>query len=158
MELVVVVALLSLVAIMVLPRLSVSKAAELARTARELAATIRYLQDRAITTKSAYRLHLEAGGATTTVRTVLADGTEGAPGEPILSRPLLTDGITVADVFSQRGGKLASGDAVIDFGPGGIDDFTAIHLKDSAEEFCTIMIYPASGKVTVDEGYQEAPQ
>ncbi|BDV44771.1 general secretion pathway protein GspH [Geotalea uraniireducens] len=158
MELVVVIALLSLVTIMVVPRLSVSKAAELARAARELAATIRYLQDQAITTKSAYRLHLETGGSTITVRTVLADGSEGTPGEPILSQPLLTDGMSVADVFSQRAGKLADGEAMIDFGPGGIQDFTAIHLKDSAEEFYTIMIYPSSGKVTVTKGYQEAPQ
>ncbi|WP_298433841.1 prepilin-type N-terminal cleavage/methylation domain-containing protein [Geobacter sp.] len=158
MELVVVIAVLALAAAIVLPRLTVSRAVELKRSARALAATIRYLQDRAITSKTPYRMRIEIGTGTVRVTKLSAAGTEVATGEPALDRPPLAEGVTVADVLTQRGGKLAEGEAVLRFDLGGLDDFAAIHLKSADGATVTVMALPSSGKVTVADGYLEEPR
>ena len=152
-----VIALLSLVAVIALPRLTVNHTLELNRSARQLAATIRYVQDRAITGKTPHRLRLEPATGTVRVTRVLSDGTEGAPGESLLERPVLTDGITVADVTTPRGGTMTAGEVVLRFDMAGLGDFTVIHLKGEENAAMTVMAYP-SGKVTVSEGYVEEPQ
>ncbi|CAG0963241.1 hypothetical protein GEOBC_00851 [Geobacteraceae bacterium] len=157
MELLVVIALLSLVAVMVLPKLTVSQTMELNRSARQLAATIRYVQDRSITSKTPHRMRLEPGTGTVRVTRVLSDGSEGSPGESFLERPLLAEGVTVADVSTPRGGKVVSGEAVVRFDMAGLGDFTVIHLKGERDTAMTVMAYP-SGKVTVADGYVEEPQ
>ena len=155
MELVVVIALLSLVAIIVFPRLSVSRTAELQRSARQLAATVRYLQDRAIATKTGYQLHLVLGGNTVAVKQLLPDGSVVEPGDPALRGPLLATGVIVSSVSTPRGGTRSAGEAVIPFGASGIGEFTAIHLKGADAAVVTVMSYPSSGRVTVVEGYRE---
>lgn len=157
MELLVVIALLALVAVIVLPRLTVSTTMELSRSARQLAATIRYVQDRSITGKTPHRMRLEPGTGTVRITRVQDDGSEGAPGESFLERPVLADGVTVTDVSTPRGGKAASGEAVLRFDMAGLGDFTIIHLKGDSDAAMTVMAYP-SGKVTVSEGYVEEPQ
>lgn len=157
MELLVVIALLALVAVIALPRLTVSRTMELKRSARQLAATIRYVQDRAITGKTPHRMRLESGTGTVRVTRLLADGSEGAPGESFLDRPLLAEGVTVADVTTPRRGKVTAGEIVLRFDMAGLGDFTIIHLRGEKDAAMTVMAYP-SGKVTVSEGYVEEPQ
>lgn len=156
MELLVVIALLALVAAIALPRLTVSRTMELNRSARQLTATIRYVQDRAITGKAPHRMRLEPGTGTVRVTRVQSDGTEGPPGETFLERPLLADGVTVTDVTTPRGGKVTAGEAVLRFDMAGLGDFTIIHLRGEGDAAMTVMAYP-SGKVTVSEGYVEEP-
>ncbi|MBT1074108.1 pilus assembly FimT family protein [Geobacter grbiciae] len=157
MELLVVIALLGLVAAIALPRLTVSHALELNRSARQLAATIRYVQDRAITGKTPHRIRLEPGTGTVRVTRLLSDGTEGSTGESFLDRPFPAEGVTVADVTTPRGGKVTTGEVVLRFDMAGLGDFTAIHLRGEDDAAMTVMAYP-SGKVTVSEGYVEEPQ
>ena len=156
MELLVVIALLALVAAIALPRLTAGNTMELNRSARQLAATIRYVQDRAITGKPPHRMRLEVGTGTVRVTRLLADGSEEATGESFLERPVLADGVTVADVITSPGGKIAAGEAMLRFDMAGLGDFTIIHLKGESDAAMTIMAYP-SGKVTVSEGYVEEP-
>jgi len=40
-------------------------------------------------------------------------------------------------------------------GPTGIQEFAAIHLRSAKGERMTVTAYPASGRVTIAEGYQE---
>lgn len=155
MELVVVIAILALAAAIVLPRLQVSRSAELSRSARQLAATIRFLQDRAITTKTTYRMRLELGGNAISVTRTLPDGSEETPDDQLLRRPFLADGITVASVITPRGGKRQAGEAVIPFGVAGLGEFTMIHLRNGDDAMMTVLAYPSSGTVTVAEGYRE---
>lgn len=158
MELLVVIALLAVAAAIVLPKLTVSRSMELNRSARQLAAAIRYVQDRAITGKTPYRMRIELGTGTIRITRLRADGSEGAAGESFLERPLLAEGITVADVITPGRGKTEAGEAVLRFDMAGLGDFTVIHLKgEGADDVMTIMAYP-SGKVTVSEGYLEEPQ
>lgn len=158
MELVVVIAVLALVAAVVLPRLTVNHAVELNRSARTLAATIRYLQDRAITSKTPYRMRIGIGAGTVRVTKLSATGTEEGSGDPSLDRPILAEGITVMDVLSPREGKLTEGEAVLRFEMGGLADFAAIHLKNADGATVTLMALPSSGKVTVADGYLEEPR
>lgn len=157
MELMVVIAVLALVAVIVVPRLSVNRAVELNRSARTLAATIRYLQDKAITSKTPYRIRLEIGSSRVQVTKLSPSGTEGSPEDSFLDRPLLPEGLIVADVLTQREGKRTDGEAVLTFDMGGLADFAAIHLQSADETVVTVMALPSSGKVTVADGYQEVP-
>lgn len=157
MELMVVIAVLALVAVIVIPRLSVNQAMELNRSARTLAATIRYLQDKAITSKTPYRMRIEIGGNKVRVVKLTPSGTEESPEDSFLDRPPLAEGVTVADVLTQREGKRSDGEAVLTFDMGGLADFAAIHLKSADDAVVTVMALPSSGKVTVADGYQEAP-
>jgi len=157
MELLVVIALLALVAAIALPRLTVSNTTALNRSARQLAAAIRYVQDRSITGKTPHRMQLETGTGTVRITRVQDDGSDEAPGERFLERPVLAEGVTVTDVSTPRGGKVASGEAVLRFDIAGIAEFTTIHLKGENNAAMTVMAYP-SGKVTVSDGYVEEPQ
>lgn len=153
-ELTVVIVILSVVALLVVPRIPAGREAELRGSARTLAATLRYLQDRAITGKTGYRMHLDLGSGATAVKKLSARGEE-APDDEFLGRRLLAEGVTITDVMTQRGGKRTGGEALLTFGVSGIEEFTTIHLKGAAGGHFTVMAYPSSGKVTVAEGYRE---
>ncbi|RII29214.1 MAG: general secretion pathway protein GspH [Geobacter sp.] len=146
-----------MVALLVFPRLPSTDAARLRGSARTLAATIRYVEDKAVTTKSAYRLRVNLSDTRLTVVKIV-DGEEGTDSDPFFSRQILSDGINVEDVTIPRLGKVASGEVSVNFGPGGLEDFTVIHLKGSRDSHFTVTAYPQNGKVKVEEGYQEVGQ
>lgn len=156
-EMVVVVAIIAMLAMLVFPRLPSMGATNLRDSARNLAAAIRYLGDKAITTKGAYRLKIDLTGDTLVVRKV-ENGEEGADSDPFFSRRLLADGIDVEDVRIPRLGKLSAGEVSVSFGPAGLEDFVTIHLKGNQGGHYTVVAYPQNGKVKVSEGYQEVEQ
>ncbi|WP_279384424.1 pilus assembly FimT family protein [Geotalea toluenoxydans] len=158
MELMVVIAILSLIAGIVLPRLPSTESAKLRDSARSLASAIRFIGDRAATTKTGYRLHLNITDSTTRVRQLSPSGEETAADDPFLSRRPIAEGITIEDVTIPQSGKISEGEVIIGFGPGGLQDFMIIHLKDGKNGHFTVTAYPSSGKVKVEKGYQEAAQ
>lgn len=152
MELVVVIAILSLAALLVFPLLPSTDAARLRGSARSLAATIRYLGDRSVATKGSFRMRLDISGGDITV--LKGDG--GAPeGDTFTSRRILADGVSLEDVTTPSQGKRGAGEMALDFGPLGIREFAAIHLKTEKGGRFTVLAYPGSGKVKVLEGYRE---
>jgi general secretion pathway protein H len=153
-ELVVVVAILSLVALLVIPLLPSTDAANLRSSARRLSAVIRYLGERSVTTKSPYRMRLDLTDNTITVKQIV-NGEETAPDDPFFARKLLADGVTIEDVEIPRLGKLGVGEVTIFFGGRGLEEFIIIHLKGGKENRFTVMAFPDGGKVKVLEGYQE---
>ena len=153
-ELVVVLAILAMVALLVFPRLPSTDAASLRGSARNLAATIRYLGDKSVTTKNAYRLRINLSDTRLMV-VKMVDGEEGTDSDPFFSRQILSDGINVEDVTIPRLGKIATGEVSLNFGPGGLEDFALIHLKGSRDSHFTVTAYPQNGKVEVEEGYLE---
>lgn len=161
LELVVVIAILALAAALVLPRLPSTGATELKTSARRLAGAIRYLNDQAIATKTPYRMRIVPADGTIEIQRVAAATAEKEkPGatpklEPFLQERLLAEGITVTDVVTGRLGKRAEGVIVLDFGPGGLSDYVAIHLKGGSDLPYTVRAYPSTGRVRVDEGYRE---
>ncbi|MCM2357232.1 MAG: prepilin-type N-terminal cleavage/methylation domain-containing protein [Geobacteraceae bacterium] len=157
-EMVVVIVVLSLVALLVLPRLPSTDAAELRSSARNLAAAIRYLGERAVTTKTIYRMQLNLTEGTVAVTRQGSAGEELPPDDAFLGRRFLADGITIEDVELPRLGKVSSGEVIIFFSGAGLEEFITIHLQGAQDGRFTVAAFPQNGKVRIFEGYQEALQ
>jgi len=155
-EMTVVIVILSVMALVVLPRLPFAHERDLKTSARNLAASLRYLGDMAISTKQHYRLRITLLNNEIAVTRVLPEGDELAVSDGTLNELSLLDGIVFSDIVTPRTGKVAEGEAVLDFGPLGVEDFAVIHLKRKDDSrYYTVAVYPGSGRVTVLEGYQE---
>ncbi len=154
-EISVVLAIIAMVMMLVLPRLPSSESENLKISARTLASTLRYMQERAATTQTTYYLHLEPGTDSVKVMESAADGSEKEPGDPLLRKRAVKEGIVVADVTMPRTGKVNDGQVRLDVSVGGLRDFTVIHLRSPGDKFWTVMAFPSSGKVKVFDGYQE---
>jgi general secretion pathway protein H len=154
-EIVVVLAIIGMVLALVIPRLPNSEHEDLKTSARTLASTLRYMQDRAATARTTYYLRLEPGTDNVKVLEAAADGGEKEPEDTLLRQRPVKEGIVVADVVIPRLGKVSEGQVRLDVGMGGLRDFAAIHLRSSDGRFWTVMAFPSGGKVKVYEGYQE---
>jgi general secretion pathway protein H len=154
-EIAVVLAIIGMVLMLVIPRLPSSDHENLKVSARTLAATLRYMQDRAATGRTTYYLRMEPGTDSVKVQEAAADGSEKEPLDPLLQKRPVKEGIIVADVIIPRLGKVIDGQIRLDVGNGGLRDFVVIHLRSPEDKFWTVMAFPASGKVKVYDGYQE---
>ena len=154
-EVAVVLAIIGMVLMLVMPRLPSSEKENLKISARTLAATLRYVQDRAATGRTVYYLRMEPGTDSIRVLEAAADGGEKEPLDPLLRKRPVKEGIVVADVIIPRLGKLNDGKIRLDVGSSGLRDFVVIHLRSPDDRFWTVMAFPASGKVKVYDGYQE---
>jgi general secretion pathway protein H len=156
-EIAVVLVIIGLVMMLVIPRLPSSESENLKISARTLASTLRYLQERAATSRTTYYLHIEPGTDTFKIQEAGGDGSEKDPGDPLLQKRPVKEGIIAADVYIPRLGKVNEGQVTLTIGMGGLRDFVIIHLRSADNSFWTVMAFPASGKVKVYEGYQENP-
>jgi len=154
-EMVVVIVILSMVALLVIPRLPSTDAVRLKSSARSLASAIRYMGDRSVTAKIHYRLLFNLGDGSVSVKKVTADGEEVAADDPLLSRFALADGVIIEDIRISSLGKLAEGEVNVDFGAAGLAEFLTIHMKGAGGGRFTLLAYPNSGKVRVLDGYRE---
>jgi len=154
-EIAVVLVIIGMVLTVVLPRLPSPEHEKLKVSARALAATLRYMQDRAATGRTTYFLRLEPGTDSVKVLEGTADGGEKEPGDPQLQKRPVQEGIIVADVIIPRLGKINDGKLRLDAGAGGLRDFVIIHLRSVEGKFWTVMAFPAGGKVKIYDGYQE---
>jgi len=153
-EMAVVIVIISMVAMIVLPLLPSTDTANLRNTARSLATVIRYLGDRAVTTKVPHRMLLDLGDNTVTVKKIV-DGDEVLPDDPFFSRKIMAEGVSIEDVEVHRLGKLGEGTVNVDFGVSGLEDSLVIHLKGAKGDHYTVMALPNGRRVEVLEGYQE---
>ncbi|RII26127.1 MAG: general secretion pathway protein GspH [Geobacter sp.] len=156
-EIAVVLAIIGMVMMLVIPRLPSTESEDLKTSARTLASTLRYMEDRAATARTTYYLRLEPGTDHVKVLEAAGDGSEKVPEDPLLQQSPVKEGIEVADVVIPRLGKVNEGELRLDIGMGGLRDFTIIHLRSAKGAFWTVMAFPSSGKVKVYEGYQEEP-
>lgn len=156
-EIAVVMAIISMVMLLVIPRLPSSDQENLKISARTLASTLRYMQERAATSRSGYYLALAPGTESVKIFEVGADGNAREPSDPLLQKSPVKDGVIVADVRIPRLGKVSDGQLRLDVGAGGVRDFAAIHLRSAGGQFWTVMAFPSGGKVKAFEGYFEDP-
>jgi general secretion pathway protein H len=156
MELMVVIAILSIAAAIVVPRLPSTESARLRDSARSLASAIRFIGDRAATTKAVYRMHFNISDNIISIRRITSGGEETTADDSYLNRPVLAEGIMIEDVLIPQTGRVGEGEVIVGFGPAGLQDFLIVHLKDSGSRHFTVTSFPGSGKVKVEEGYQEA--
>jgi general secretion pathway protein H len=154
-EISVVLAVIGMVLLLVLPRLPSSESENLKISARMLASTLRYMQERAVSANTIYYLRLEPGTDVARVLEAAADGSEKEPEDVLLRKRPVREGIVIADVAVPRLGKIKDGQVRLDIGAVGLRDFTVIHLRSPGGKFWTVMAFPASGKVKVFEGYRE---
>jgi general secretion pathway protein H len=154
MELAIVITILAISALIVLPLLPETDAANLKNSARATAAEIRYLGERSITTKTRYRLRLDLDNGKTSV-IKMVNGEETVPEDPFLSRNVLAEGVGIEDVEVQGLGKLGEGVVDLDFGVAGLADFVVIHLKGARDGRFTVTALPNGGRVECVEGYRE---
>jgi general secretion pathway protein H len=154
-ELIVVMVILSLAAVLVVPRLPTGSDDELRRSARGLAATLRYLTEHAVTAREVHRLRFDFAANTVKITRRLPSGDEAPPGDTLLGRRLLGTGIVLTDLQTPRFGTVTEGEVTVDVGAGGLGEVLTLHLKGAREQFFTVVAFPASGKVKVLEGYQE---
>jgi general secretion pathway protein H len=154
-EIAVVLAIIGIVMLLVIPRLPSTDSENLKISARTLASTMRYVQDRAATGRTTYFLRMEPGTDSVKVLEAAADGSEKEPDDPLLRKRPVKEGIIIADVMIPRLGKINDGQVRLDVGAGGLRDFVVIHLCAPDNKFWTVMAFPSSGKVKVYEGYQE---
>ena len=156
-EIAVVMVIISMVMLLVLPRLPSSDQENLKISARTLASTLRYLQERAATSQTGYHLIVSPG---TDVIKIYESGTDGSakePADPLLQKAAVKEGIIVADISIPRLGKINDGQLRIDVGVAGVRDFITIHLRSADGLFWTVMAFPSGGKVKAFEGYHEEP-
>lgn len=158
-EIAVVMCIIGMVMLLVIPRLPSSDQENLKISARTLASTLRYMQERAATTtsQSGYYLMLAPGTETVKILEIGGDGDSKEPTDPLLQKSPVKEGITVADVRIPRLGKVIDGQLRVDVGVGGIRDFVTIHLRSTGGQFWTVMAFPSGGKVKALEGYIEEP-
>jgi general secretion pathway protein H len=156
-EIAVVVAIICMVMLLVIPRLPSSEQENLKTSARTLASTLRYVQERATTSGKNYYFNFEPGTGIAKIFEIGGDGSGKEPTDPLLQRPSLKEGIQVADVVIPRLGKVKDGQLRLEIGMGGVRDFVTIHLSSSGGKFWTLMAFPSGGKVKVYEGYIEDP-
>jgi len=156
-EIAVVLVIISMVMLLVLPRLPSSDGENLKISARTLASTLRYLQERAATSGSVYYLELAPGTESVKIVEIGADGSDKEPSDPLLQKSPVKEGIIIADVRIPRLGKVSDGQLRVDVGVGGIRDFVTIHLLSAEGKFWTVMVFPSGGKVKLYEGYLEDP-
>lgn len=154
-EIAVVLAIIGMVMAIIIPRLPSTDRENLKLSARTLAATLRYVQDRSATGRVIYVLRMEPGSGSIRVLEVSADGSEKEPEDNLLQKRPLKEDIQLADVYIPRLGKINVGQVRLEVGPGGLRDFVSIHLRSADNRFWTVMAFPGSGKVKVYEGYRE---
>jgi general secretion pathway protein H len=156
-EIAVVLVIIGMVTLLVLPRLPSSDGENLKISARTLASTLRYLQERAATSGTGYYLALAPGTESVKIVEIGADGSDKDPSDPMLQKSPVKEGTIIADVRIPRLGKVSDGQLRLDVSVGGIRDFVTIHLRSADGKFWTVMAFPSGGKVKVYEGYLEDP-
>ncbi len=155
LELMVVLVIIAVAAALVAPRLPVAESMELQSSARRVAATLRYLEERAVAGKTLYRLHLDIATSTVRITRKLASGDEVPPDDQMLAREILGKRVVITDVSTPRLGKVSEGEVVIDIGTAGLTDLLTIHLATGTDKAFTIAALPNNGRVKVLAGYEE---
>lgn len=156
-EIAVVMAIIAMVMLLVIPRLPSSDQENLKISARTLASTLRYLQERAATSGTSYYLDLAPGTESVRIVQVGGDGSALEPSDPLLQKSPVKEGVIVTDVRIPRLGKIKDGQVRVDVGVAGVRDFVTFHLGNAAGESWTVMAFPSGGKVKAFEGYHEDP-
>jgi prepilin-type N-terminal cleavage/methylation domain-containing protein len=139
LELAAVLFIISLLAALVFPAFYGTNN-KLKSDARKLASLLRYLNDNAISAKETYPLKFDLGEEMLSWK-----GPDGEKSEKVPS---------LAGVDLQSKGELNKGDVTVFFGPIGISEYMALHLKEDDKEM-TVSINPVSGRVKIAEGWQQ---
>lgn len=166
-ELVVVIVILSVVSIIVIPRLGgLIGGGNLFSSARRLAGTITYVHDQAATTGRRYRLYYDLDTDEYWIARLERRSSPGAASQTeegefvelktvMAKRKRLLPGISFLDVIIHPEGKLNQGYTYTEFSPKGFAEKCTIHLENEDAQICTLMIKSLTGRVRFYDGYVE---
>jgi len=155
--------IVSLISLVVFPKLQGFLAPNLPGTARHLIATIRHLHDEAQVTKRIYRLNYDLGtgeywASSVSEASSPTDGSGGGSQElntAIIKHVALPDRIRFGDITTLHQGKVSEGQAFTQFYPSGRVEKTLIHLILDKDQVLALIINPLTGAVKVYDHYVE---
>ncbi|MBI5232996.1 MAG: type II secretion system protein [Deltaproteobacteria bacterium] len=152
LELIVVIAILSVVALTVFPRLPFSDEFAFDSEARRIAGVVRYLDESAVQKKQYYRLKFYPDRESFVVESS-QDGAEfREEKEGFFGADTLKNGIELEDIAVADLDRITEGEAMVIFNPTfGAEPFN-VHLKAREREL-TVTYNPYSGRVSILEGY-----
>ena len=162
-ELVVVLFIVSLISLVVLPKLQGFLAPDLPGTARHLIAMIQHLHDEAEATRQIHRLNYDLNTreywvslvSETSSATGGADGGSQEAAPAVIKRIALPDRIWFKDITTLHQGKVSEGQAFTQFYPSGRVEKTLIHLTLGKDQVLALIINPLTGAVKVYDHYIE---
>jgi general secretion pathway protein H len=155
LEIVVVLVILSAAVALVVPRLPSMQEAGLRTSARQTAALLRYLDERAVASKQLYRLRINLDEQRIDVVLRSPAGSDLPADDPYLQRNPLVAGTQISDLTTERLGRVTSGQVLVSYGPGGLTEPLLLHLSLPGGASYTVQALPVSATVRVFEGYQE---
>ncbi len=156
LELLVVLFILSGAAVLVLPRLTAMQDGDARSSARNIAAMMRYLDERAVAGRTRYRLQLDLNEQKISVQQLGKEGVAKLPDDPFLQRNPLIGSARLEDVSTERSGIINSGSIAVTYGIGGLSEPIVLHLGiPGREKPFTVQALPTSGSVRVAEGRLE---
>ncbi|MDD2364615.1 MAG: type II secretion system protein [Desulfuromonadaceae bacterium] len=156
-EIAIVLAIIGMMMLLIVPKLPSSEQENLKISARTLAGTFKYIQERAATSRTEYYIAIYPGSDSVKISELGADGVSHEPSDPLLQKSPIKERVTISDVRIPRLGKAVDGQVRVDVGMGGVRDFVTVHLRSEEGQAWTVMVFPAGGKVKAYEGYHEEP-
>ena len=156
LEIMVVLFLVSLVALLIAPKLSLRKSDDLAHTTRMLVREIRDLQWKAISTQRMVRLEYDLDRGRISASELAPSGNLVALSGPE-DRPFhLPKGVHLSRIVVLHQGKVRDGKTFTQFFPSGSVESTAISLRDRQDRRMTVVIRPITGRIRIYSGdYRE---
>ena len=76
-------------------------------------------------------------------------------GESPLRERILAEGVSVDDLVLNSLGRVNEGEVSVRVGMEGFQELLTVHLKSRSGTY-TVIAYPVSGKVRIEEGYRDA--
>ncbi len=148
--------LLATVAVLIAPRLPSLQQSGLRSSARQLAALMRYLDERAVGSKQTYRLRINLNEQRIDVVRPAPAGEELPPGDPYLQRNPLQEGIRIVSLSTERLGTVTSGTVRIGYGPGGLSEPLTVNLGMADDDTAiSVQAFPAGRVVRVRDVQRE---
>lgn len=153
-EIVVVVALISLFMVLSIPLFGTVGTSSLDSSARRLSGTIKYLFNESAISGFEYRLIYDLDRGTYRAQILEADGTL-ADAEDQGRQAELKGSVRFQDVQLPGRGKFTMGQITTRIDPSGWIEETIIHLNDDAGEILTLRVTPLTGTTEIYRGYRE---
>lgn len=151
-ELIMVLAVLSGLMLIILPRIPFVDEYAFKSEARRMAGLIRYIDENSTAKKVYFRLWFHPGKPDIEIESSV-DGREfKKSADTVFQGVSLNSGVLVGDVVMQGMGKVSDGELGVIFNPGAGAEPFVLHLT-SNERAMTIEYNPFSGKVKIKEGY-----
>lgn len=151
----VVLVILAGAAALVLPRLSALQDGDTRNSARNIAALLRYLDERAVAGRIRYRLVVDLNEQRITVQQLTGSGEVRLPDDPFLQRNPLLGATRLADLTTERNGTVTSGSVAVAYGVGGLSEALVLHLGVPGRQQYTVQALPINGSVKVADQHLE---